>query len=159
MQIKALLWVVLIAPVAVAESAVYRCMVDGKPTYTDQPCGAGAKPHEMPAISTVPSPGESDLAQEFDARRERESEAKQKDDKAWLEDHAERKALDARMNAAIAERKVLKDMSPDQVRRALGSPDEVERKGGSEEWIYGTGKQRRTVQFEGGKVVRSTGKK
>lgn len=150
--------IMLTAPVWVAEAAVYRCMVDGKPTYTDQPCGAGARPHAMPGISTVPSVGESDLAKDFDARRERESEAKEKDDKAWLEDHAERKETEARMNAAIAERKVLKDMSPDQVRRALGSPDEVERKGSSEEWIYGTGKQRRTVQFEGGKVVRSSAK-
>lgn len=156
---RTLLLLVSLLAAPAANAAVYRCMVDGQPVYTDQPCGKGATPHAMPAISTVPSPGQSDLAKDHDARREREAEAKEKGDAAWLTSHAERKETEARMNAAIAERKVLKDMSTDQVRRALGSPDEVERKHGREEWVYGTGKQRRTVRFEAGRVTKQTGKK
>lgn len=156
---RGLLIVLMLGWAGLAQAAVYRCMVDGKPTYTDRPCAAGSAPHALPPISTLPSPGQSDLAQDYDERRERQTEVREQEDKAWLKDHAARKDRDARMNAAIAERRVIKDMSTDQVRRALGSPDEVQREGGREQWVYGTGKQRRTVQFEAGRVVKSTGKK
>lgn len=148
---------VLAAAAWTAQGAVYRCMVDGKPTYTDRPCAAGSAPHALPQISTLPSPGDSDLAQDYDERLERQAKAREQEDRAWLKDHAARKDAEARMNTAINERRVLKDMSADQVRRALGSPDDVEREGGREQWVYGTGKQRRTVLFEGGRVVKSTG--
>lgn len=151
--------VLLLLPALSAQAEVYRCMVEGRAMYTDRPCAAGAVPHALPDISALPSPGASDLAREHDARRERELETRRQNDAAWLDDHAERKAREVRMAAAIAERKVLKDMSADEVRRALGSPDEVERSGSREQWAYGAGKQRRTVVFEAGKVVKQTGKK
>lgn len=137
--------VLLLLPALSAQAEVYRCLVEGRPMYTDRPCAAGAVPHALPDISALPSPGASDLAREHDARRERELETRRQNDAAWLDDHAERK--------------VLKDMSADEVRRALGSPDEVERSGSREQWAYGAGKQRRTVVFEAGKVVKQTGKK
>lgn len=141
------------------EAAVYRCEVGGKPVYTDRPCAAGVAPHAMPQISTVPAAGESDLAQEHDARKDRGRKARDKDDAAWLKSHAEAKDREARMNAAIADKKALKDMNPDEVRRALGSPDEVERRSGVEEWVYIDGKSRQTVVIENGRVIKISGKK
>lgn len=141
------------------EAAVYRCEVGGKPVYTDQPCAAGVAPHRMPQISTVPAAADADLAKEHDARIERGRAAREKGDAAWLKEHAESKEQEARMNAAIADKKALKDMTPDQVRRALGSPDEVERTSGSETWVYGGGKTRQMVLIENGRVVKISGRK
>lgn len=148
----------LLLVVVPAEAVVYRCEVDGKPVYTDKPCAAGVAPHPMPQISTVPAAGDSDLAKEHDARIERSRKARDQEDAVWLKSHEARKAEEARMNAAIVERKVLKEMTPDQVRRALGSPDQVERGSGAEEWVYGSGKTKRTVLIENGRVVKISGR-
>lgn len=152
----AMLWSLVVLPV---EAAVYRCEIDSKLVFTDQPCAAGAAAHQMPLITTVPAAGDADLAKEHDARIERGRVARDKEDAAWLKEHEESKAQEARMDAAIAEKKALKDMTPDQVRRALGSPDEVERKAGSEEWVYGSGKAKQAVLIENGRVVRISGRK
>lgn len=149
----------LLLSVPPVEAAVYRCEVAGKRVYTDQPCAAGVAPHQMPQISTVPAAADADLSKEHDARIERGRAARDKEDAAWLKEHGEAKEHEARMNAAIAERRALKDMTPDQLRRALGSPDEVERKSGSETWVYGSGKSKQTVLIENGRVVRISGKK
>lgn len=141
------------------EAAVYRCEIGGSPVYTDRPCAAGVAPHAMPQISTVPAAGDSDLAKDHDARIERGRKARDKDDAAWLKAHEETKDRAARMRAAIAEKKVLKDMTPDEVRRALGSPDEVERENGREEWVYGSGKARQVVVIEDGRVVKIPARK
>ena len=133
--------------------AVYRCEVGGRTVYTDHACAAGASPHDLPVISVLPAGEQSDLAGDHDARRARLRGSRQKEDAAWLKAHQKRKATDARMNAAAADHKVLKDMSADQVRRALGAPDEVKRKDGVEKWVYVDGKQRRTVVLKNGRVT------
>lgn len=137
-----------------AAAAVYRCEVGGRPVYTDRPCAAGEAPHALPQISTLPAAGEADLAKEHDARVERGRKAREKDDAAWLKSYEAAKNRDARMDAVIADGKVLKDMNADQVRRALGSPDEVERRAGGEEWVYRDGRSRQTVVIENGQVVK-----
>ena len=135
-----------------AHAAVYRCEVEGRKLYLDRPCEAGGRPHALPALGVMPAGGEVDLAMEHDARRDRQRAARDQDDAAWLKAHRARKAVESRMNAAISEHRVLKDMSADQVRRALGSPDEVKRNNGVERWTYVEGKKRRTVVLEDGKV-------
>ncbi|MGQ0701246.1 MAG: DUF4124 domain-containing protein [Panacagrimonas sp.] len=141
------------------QAAVYRCEVDGKPVYTDKPCAAGATPHPLPQFGTMPAARDANLAGDRDQRQEQQRKSRHKDDADWLKAHEARKAEEVRMNAAIAEGQVLKDMSADQVRRALGSPDEIERKSGVEEWSYGSGKTRQTVVIENGRVLRIAGKK
>lgn len=145
----ALCWVLLALP---ADAAVYRCEVNGRPVYTDQPCGPNAAPHRLPAILSVPAGDAADLARDSDARAERERAAHRNKDAAWLKSHEAAKAENARMDAAIAEHKVLKGMSADQVRRALGRPDEVERGPGTEQWTYGSGKARQIIDFENDRV-------
>ncbi|MGQ0618828.1 MAG: hypothetical protein ACT4QA_02755 [Panacagrimonas sp.] len=142
-------------------ATVYRCDVAGKPVYTDKPCTAGAAPHAMPSIGTMPAvDADASLGKAYDQREEESRQSREQADAAWLKLHEARKAEDARLNAAIAEGRVVKDMSPDQVRRVLGSPDELERRpGGIEEWSYGSGKARQVVVIEGGRVVRISGKK
>jgi hypothetical protein len=152
---RVLLLLALAASSLGAHAAVYRCEVQGRPVYTDKPCAPGAQPHAMAPIGAVPAAPASDLAAAHEARRERQLERRERADEAWLEAHAERRKRDATMGAAAARGKVLKDMSADEVRRALGGPDQVSREDGREEWTYGSGKQRRTVVLEGGKVVRA----
>ena len=139
---------------AAQAAAVYRCEVGGKMVYTDKPCASGSAPHAMAPLSTMPAAEGGDLAQDYDARKQSSRETKDKEDAAWLKAHAAEKAESARMDGAVREGKVLKDMTADQVRRTLGSPDEVERKDGRERWTY-TGKKKQVVVLEGGKVVKS----
>jgi hypothetical protein len=156
---RRLLLLCVLCAIFAAEAAVYRCEVDRRPVYTDRPCAAGSAPHDLPVISVLPSPGEADLVADHDARRERHLKAKTQEDAKWLKDHRKRKVTDERMSAAAVDHKVLKDMSADQVRRALGSPDEVKRKDGVERWTYVDGKQRRTVVLKNGRVSSAGGPK
>lgn len=141
--------------VSEAAAAVYRCEVDGAAVYTDRPCAADAQPHAMAPIGTVPAAAAADLVADHDRRRARQFDARERADAAWLEAHARRRENEARIDAAVAERRVVKGMSADQVRGALGSPDAVAREDGRERWTYGRGKQRRTVVLEHGKVTRA----
>ena len=56
---RIILLLVSLLAVPAADAAVYRCTVDGKTVYTDRPCGAGAQPHGLSALSTVPAAAES----------------------------------------------------------------------------------------------------
>lgn len=139
---------------ATTQAAVFRCTVDGQALYTDRPCRAGDAPHALPLVGRMPAGAQADLAGEHDARRERLREAREGDDAAWLEAHAARKAHDRRMEHAIRQKRTTPGMSTDQVRRALGRPDRVERDaGGGERWTYRDGGKQRSVRFQGGKVV------
>ncbi len=113
----------------------------------------------MEPLNTLPAAPDADLAKAHDTRAEKERRARDKDDAAWLKSHETAKDREARMSAAVADKKVIKDMNPDEVRRALGSPDEVERREGREEWIYRRGKSRQLVVIENGRVVKISSKK
>jgi hypothetical protein len=137
-----------------AVAAVFRCTEDGRALYTDRPCRAGDAPHALPRLGTMPAGPQADLADEHDERRERNRESRQRDDAAFLEAHAERKAQDRSMERAIGEKRTAPGMSADQVRRALGRPDAVKRDHeGGERWTYREGKKSRTVRLKDGKVV------
>jgi hypothetical protein len=158
-----LLWIASGALDPVAEAAVFRCMQEGRPLYTDRPCRAGEAPHALPGLGVVPAGGQADLAAEHDARRERMLDSRQRDDKAWLEAHGQRQARDRRVESAIRGKRAAPGMSADEVRRALGHPDSVKRdRKGGERWTYRDGKKQRTVHLEKGEVVggdRRTAKK
>lgn len=137
---------------AAAQAAIYRCEAGGARVYTDHPCAAGAVPQALPAIGVMPAGPQADLAGAHDTRRERHQKARAKDDAQWLKDHQKRRATEASMSAAARDHRVVKDMDADQVRRALGAPDEVSRKDGVERWIYVEGRKRRTVVLKDGRV-------
>lgn len=135
-------------------SEVYRCERGGVITYTDRPCADGAVPHELPPIGQVPAGEAADLSGAYDERRAREREQRTRENARWLQEHQARKAQAERFEAAIREGRVLKGMTPDHVRRALGRPDEVERGAGAEIWTYGTGRGRKTLVFRDGQLTR-----
>lgn len=138
---------------------VYRCEADGKTVYTDQPCAAGAEPVALPPLGRVPAGEASDLADAYDERMDRRRESRKREDARWLQSHRARKEETARFDAAVREKRVLKGMGADHVRRALGSPDDIERAEGRETWTYGTGsKRRRTLVFEDGRLTADRGK-
>lgn len=154
---RCLLLPCLLLACATCPAAVYRCEAEGRTLYTDRPCAAGARPHVLPAIGRLPAGEEADLAAAHDARRAQRRQERERADAAWLKAHAGRKAQAARVEAAIAERRVVKDMTPDQVRRALGSPDEVQRKDGRERWTWSQDGRRSSVVMEECKVVGTPG--
>lgn len=148
------LWIASGSLDTAADAAVFRCMVEGRRLYTDRPCRAGDAPHALPWLGLAPAGGQADLAAEHDQRRERMRDSHRRQDAAWLEANAERKAHERRMQGAISQKRAAPGMSADQVRRALGRPDAVERdRQGGERWTYRDGKKKRTVQLKDGKVV------
>jgi len=144
---------------------VYKCEEKGNITYTDQPCTPGARPAELPGliVGVPPTRSEQDLARAHDARMQRARAERERDDAEWLKQHANRKDREARVRKAIIEHRVIKSMTFDEVRRALGEPDEVQ--GGDSygtdkaSWVYLGDGQRRTVNFKDGQVTSTTGRK
>ncbi len=129
---------------------VYRCQVEGRTVFTDRPCAAGARPHEMPPLGRIPAGESADLVEAYDERRSRARESRSRDNALWLEQYRDEKAQAERFEAAIRDHRTLKGMTPDHVRRALGSPDEIDRRTGTETWFYGLGKKRRALVFDDG---------
>jgi hypothetical protein len=93
-------WIGLVLwPVLVAPSKVYRCEAGGQITYTDHACEAGALPADLPAIGTMPGMKGLDLAKDFDARTKREREAHDKAERAWSEAYTKQKQVQAKAEA------------------------------------------------------------
>ena len=47
MRVTLVLGFLVLAQSAAAQSAIYRCVVDGGTVFSDRPCDAGAEPHEI----------------------------------------------------------------------------------------------------------------
>ncbi len=156
MRVTIFLGFLLLSSAAPAE--VYRCIKGGIKVFTDEPCSRQAQPHQLPALSTVPSIEGVDLAGQYDARIDQGRHQRDQQDKAWLKQHREGQARDKRNRAAIADKRVLKGMSANETRLALGSPDEVEYSGGIERWIYRRGNKRRVVSLSNGEVTSTGGR-
>lgn len=143
---------------------VYKCEEKGVITYTDQPCADGARRQPLPALVVVQPPGraERERAREFDARLARERTERDRSDAEWLKRHGERRDREARVRKAILEHRVIKSMTRDEVKQALGEPDQVDR-GDSygtekETWTYRQDGGRRTVNFKDGEVTTTSRK-
>ena len=142
---------------------VYKCEEGGKIVYTDQPCSPDARAATMPGliVTAPPSASQRDLAHAWDERIARERAERDRGDAEWLKRHGERKDRDARVRRAMIEHKVVKGMTFDEVRQALGEPDRIA-SGDS----YGTGKDSwtyerlgRTVNFKDGAVTSTSARK
>jgi hypothetical protein len=143
---------------------VYKCEEKGAITYTDRPCSDAAQPHELPLATMVQRPGASELerARSFDARLARERADRDRADGEWLKQHANRRDRAERVRKAILEHRVIKSMTRDEVRQALGEPDQVD-SGDSygtakETWTYQLDGERRTVNFKDGEVTTTSRK-
>ena len=145
--------------VAAGAEPVYKCEEKGVITYTDQPCAAGARQQALPPLVVVQPPGrlERDRARDHDARLARDRAERDRADAEWLQRHHERRDREARVRKAILEHRVIKSMTQDEVKQALGEPDQVA--GGDsfgsakETWTYLDGDGRRTVNFKDGEVT------
>ena len=161
-------WLIALAIVTVTtvtHAEVYRCEKDGKVIYTDQPCNAGAQPHDLPEAIVVqpPSKSERDLAKQHDARLQRDKSTRDKSDAKWLKEHQHKKDRAERVRAAIIRHDVIKGMTAAEVRSALGDPDKVVRSesDGSpkETWTYSDDAGSRTVNFKNDEVSGSSKRK
>ena len=164
---KPLMVVVVLAYVlsgAAGAKPVYKCEEKGQITYTDQPCSAGARATELPGliVAEPPTRSQRELARAHDARMEQMRTERDRDDAEWLKQHGNRKDREARVRKAIVEHKVIKSMTFDEVKQALGEPDRVDSGDsyGTDKatWIYADGGQQRTVNFKNGEVISTTRK-
>ncbi|MGH8441551.1 MAG: DUF4124 domain-containing protein [Nevskiaceae bacterium] len=143
---------------------VYKCQEKGVITYTDRPCAPDAAAAELPdlIVTTPPARSQQDLARAHDARLQRARAEREHDDAEWLKQHANREDREARVRRAILEHRVIHGMTFDEVKQALGEPQEVQ--GGDSfgtaktTWVYAGGGRRRTVNFKDGQVTTTTGK-
>jgi hypothetical protein len=149
----------LSAAVSTAAPTVYKCEEGGTITYTDRPCSPSAAPHELPMaiVAQPPSATERALAREHDARIARDLEARDRADDQWLGHHAERQNRAEKVRKAIIARRVIRGMTVDEVRQALGDPEQVS--GGEsfgtdkQTWTYKLGGETRVVNFKDGEVL------
>ena len=142
---------------------VYKCVEQGRVTYTDRPCAAGAQAAELPnlIVTAPPSGAERALAQAHDARIARDQAERDRADGEWLTQHRNRRDHEARVRKAILEHKVIKSMTRDEVKLALGEPDRVD-SGDSfgtakETWTYAADGRTRVVNFKDGEVTTTRG--
>ena len=138
---------------------VYKCEEGGQITFTDQPCAPGARAAELPdlILTAPPARSQQDLARAHDARLARERAARARDDAEWLKQNAAAEERAARVRQAMLEHRVIRGMTFDEVKQALGEPDQVQ--GGDSygtdkaTWVYRRGAARRTVNFKNGEVT------
>ncbi|MBX6420108.1 MAG: DUF4124 domain-containing protein [Nevskia sp.] len=142
---------------ASARAEIYRCEQNGQLTYTDRPCAHGAAPAQLPPINTVPAqpaPDASALARQYDRDTARETAARKKARAQAAEAYAVKKAQQEAVRQALIEGRVVKGMTPDQVRTVLNEPTRIENPGSARErWIYVNGRSRRTISFRDGVVA------
>ena len=158
----ALAVVVLLLSVSAGAKPVYKCEENGKITYTDQPCTPGARAAQLPGliVTAPPTSSERDLARAHEARIGRARAERDRDDARWLKEHGNRKDREARVRKAILEHRVIKGMTFDEVKQALGEPQEIQ--GGDSygtaktTWVYADGRARRSINFKDGQVTSTT---
>jgi len=156
-RIVAVLLMSLVSELVSAQ--VFRCNVDGRMVYSDQPCGS--KPDVVriaPASSAPPAVViQSDLLRQADERAAREAVRRKE---ALEEGERRRQAQKLRdeMEEASREKSVTLGMDEQLVKGAWGEPDRINKsidgRGAWEQWIYERGRHKKQyVHFLNGKVV------
>ena len=145
-----------------AAADVYRCMVDGKTVFTDRPCDSQAAPHALQPSTVVAPDNNKGLAKQHDQRLQEQLKARDQADREWLEQHRADKVEAQRLRKALVEDRVISGMTPQQVRRVLGYPEQVRRSTNkgvvTERWTYRNGKSKRHIRFADGVVIRAGGR-
>ena len=156
-----LLLLVLTTP---ARAEIYRCVKDGKTVLTDRPCHAEAEPLVVREPNRVTATaGEKRLAREYERRVERERRGRDQADREWVRQQDAREVDAKRIARAVEQRKVVRGMTPEQVRMLYGVPDSVEtstvKDHDIEQWAYSSGAVgKRVVTFRDGIVASASSK-
>lgn len=127
------------------QAEIYRCERAERTIYTDKPCHKGAKPAALPELDYIGSP---------------EGAATPKAGKIWRPSPASRAQTaqdkSSQVLSGLSENKVVKGMSPEQVRAVLGEPDTQNLQTGRENitvWSYRPEQgPRYTISFRAGEV-------
>lgn len=124
----ALALLLMTATTPATSQTVYKCAVEGRTTFQDRPC-AGAKSSEN----------------QIDARQRTKGLGGVRNIDLLTQ---------SEMRLAIERGRVKNGMSPDQVKRAWGAPDKVNKSsGGREQWVYRRGNgESKYIYLEGGQV-------
>ncbi len=139
----------LLLVINAAQAAVYKCVVAGQTSYSDQPCAKAAAPAVLPPLNTMQRKAGDDLGKQYDERLSRDKAARDKSDAAFVKQHADQAARDKAIRAAIIDHRVVEGMTPSQVESALGTAEE-KRADGS--WRFRRDGQRISVGFKDGRV-------
>ncbi|HUR41085.1 MAG TPA: DUF4124 domain-containing protein [Verrucomicrobiae bacterium] len=143
----------------VTANVIYKCDERGVITYTDRPCSPQAQRAELPALIVAQPPPRALLerAAAYDARQARDLAERERRDAEWLKAHGQKRQREDLVREAKVRGKVVKGMTPDEVRQALGEPDGIDSGDsfGTEKqtWTYMDGKAKRTVSFKDGAVT------
>lgn len=139
-----------------AQAQIYRCAKDGVTVFSDKPCGADAKPAQLPPAVVIPAGPRIDLLREAEQREQREGKVQEKAARAeqvWQDNHAAEQAEAERIREARVGREVVDGMTPADVRRVLGEPMLVSQNGARETWSYAEREGKRIhVTFIDGRV-------
>ena len=119
----AVLYAAALAANNTAAQSVYKCTVDGKISYSDMPCPAGAAASSMPAVPKAPAGGD-DAAAELQ-RMQRESAALQKS-RQKVEEREAREAERASRAATVQRKRcarlaLTKQWADEDARRATNA--------------------------------------
>jgi hypothetical protein len=161
---KTPLWLsaLCLLPGLAAAQAVYKCEEHGKLTYTDRPCPAGSTASELPGLIVAARPPASlqALARQHDERLARGLSERDREDAAWLKEHARARDREERVHKAIVEHRVIKGMTAEEVNQSLGEPQAVARSesfgSDKETWTYVIDGQTRTISFKDKQVTTSS---
>jgi hypothetical protein len=140
-----------------ASAEVYRCERDGRAHYQDQPCYKGDKPADLNYVGKPRgSAVEKAMAKSWDRHLEQSRKERGKSDAAWLKEHQQKTDKADSVRTALNQRRVVKGMTPDQVREVLGEPDAQSLQEGRENitvWSYKPDEgPQYTVSFRNGEV-------
>jgi hypothetical protein len=164
-RIAAGLLALLAGPLSATGPVIYKCLEGASVTYTDRPCHPQARAAELPPLVVTAPPGraERELARAHQDRIARDAAERDRRDADWVKQHNGRRDREERVRRAIVEQRVIKGMTMDEVRRALGEPDQVatgESYGTAKEtWTYTRHGETRTVNFKNAEVISSGGKR
>lgn len=118
---------------------VYRCTVDGRTVFSDQPCAEEGNVQEVRIFDHGPS------AEDAAAARARANALRERTAAEQAQGEAQRE-FNRQVTNAIAARRVLVGMTADDVRRSWGEPGKINRSvsGSSvrEQWVYDRGNYR-----------------
>lgn len=161
MILRRSLWCLAVWCVAVpaAASTIYKCEEKGVITYTDRPCSHDAPAAALPPliVAAPPPAAVRERAAAFEARQARELAERDRQDAEWLRQHGQRRQREELVREARVRGRVVKGMTPDEVRQTLGEPTTIDSGDsfGTEKqtWTYVDGQSRRTVNFKDGAVT------
>lgn len=140
----ALIALVCLAPLA--EAAVYRCTAGGKTVFQDLPCYDGQAPAALRPLQVLPPVKKNDGR--FDKSLETSKKAREREDAAFQQAEAAKKAQAERIRSARLTGRLVVGMSANDVQFVWGTPSQQS----DTRWVYQNGAQVRTVNFKDGVV-------